>query len=402
MDNRISNILEIWFLNEPALYAVLCSHEMVENAGMECPVRCGRLRIEYNPDYIREMSDQSLEEALKTEAIRILLKHPYERRPDQCSAEAIALGSNVVIGDQYSYGSFQIEKPGDFSLEGGQAFEWYSRKIQELLPDSSDDGAPDGCEGPSGSGNACQSGKPGNTSGEEITEAQQRARSHTGRNRDLSELWDEDEMAVAKINGIIETTTRWGSLGGSLAEQLKASTKAKINWRTVFAGFRASVLSSKRKLTRMRPNRRTGFENMGSIRRFDTRLLVAVDVSGSISGEALSYFYGVINSAFRYGFEAVDVIQFDCGITKVQNLKKQMKEVTALGRGGTSFQEPVDYAHEKGYDGLLILTDGYAPVPTLPDGMRTKIIWVCQDRYCYENNHSWMEKLGRVCVMEIH
>ena len=209
-------------------------------------------------------------------------------------------------------------------------------------------------------------------------------------------------MAVAKINGIIETTTRWGSLGGSLAEQLKASTKAKINWRTVFAGFRASVLSSKRKLTRMRPNRRTGFENMGSIRRFDTRLLVAVDVSGSISGEALSYFYGVINSAFRYGFEAVDVIQFDCGITKVQNLKKQMKEVTALGRGGTSFQEPVDYAHEKGYDGLLILTDGYAPVPTLPDGMRTKIIWVCQDRYCYENNHSWMEKLGRVCVMEIH
>ena len=86
----------------------------------------------------------------------------------------------------------------------------------------------------------------------------------------------------------------------------------------------------------------------------------------------------------------------------IHRREKQMKEVTALGRGGTSFQEPVDYAHEKGYDGLLILTDGYAPVPTLPDGMRTKIIWVCQDRYCYENNHSWMEKLGRVCVMEIH
>jgi len=26
-------------------------------------------------------------EALKTEAIRILLKHPYERRPDRCSAD---------------------------------------------------------------------------------------------------------------------------------------------------------------------------------------------------------------------------------------------------------------------------------------------------------------------------
>ena len=52
--------------------------------------------------------------------------------------------------------------------------------------------------------------------------------------------------------------------------------------------------------------------------------------------------------------------------------------------------------------GLLILTDGYAPAPTLPDGMRCKIIWVCQDRQCYDAHHAWMEKLGRVCTMEIH
>ena len=95
-------------------------------------------------------------------------------------------------------------------------------------------------------------------------------------------------------------------------------------------------------------------------------------------------------------------MQFDCGITQVQSLKKTMKDVTAVGRGGTSFQEPIDYAKENDYDGLLILTDGYAPAPTLPDGMRCKLIWVCQDKSCYEANHNWMEKLGRVCTMEIH
>mgnify|MGYP003329035336 CR=1 FL=1 len=220
--------------------------------------------------------------------------------------------------------------------------------------------------------------------------------------QDLSALWEEDEMALAIINGIIENTQEWGSLSGRFAEKIKASTKARIDWRNVFAGFRASVLSSKRKLTRMRPNRRSGFEQMGSTRQFNTRLLVAVDVSGSISSSALSYFYGVINSAFRYGFEAIDVAQFNCSITQVQNLKKVMKNVTAVGRGGTSFQEPIDYANENGYDGLLILTDGYAPAPNLPDGMRCKIIWVCQDKSCYEANHAWMEKLGRVCTMEIH
>lgn len=376
MDGRISSILEIWYLDEPVLFQVLCSHEVVPNDGMKCPVRCGRGRIEYNPEFIKEMSDAALAEALKTEAIRILLKHPYERRPDQCGAEAIALGSNVCIGDQYSYGSFHIEKPADFSLEAGRPFEWYAYKIQQMLPPDLESG--DG-NGAGGNGNAGSS-----------------------RNRDLSELWEEDEMAVAMINGIIDSSTSWGSLGGSFAEKLKASTKAKINWRTVFSGFRASILSTKRKLTRMRPSRRSGFDQMGSIRRFDTKLLVAVDVSGSISSAALSYFYGVINSAFRYGFEAIDVIQFDCGITQVQSLKNTMKDVTAIGRGGTSFQEPIDYAHENGYDGLLILTDGYAPVPKLPDGMHTKIIWVCQDKHSYDANHNWMEQLGRVCTMEIH
>lgn len=394
MNDRISRILEVWYLDEPALFQVLCSHELVENPNMECPVRCGRRRVEYNPDFVKEMSDGALSEALKTEAIRILLKHPYERRPDQCSGEAIALGSNVTIGDQYTYGNFKIEKPSDFDLDGGQPFEWYARKIQELLPPEEGSGESEN--------DADAGGRMGSGEGEGKGEAEQKAGEKRNRNRDLSELWEEDDMTVAMINGIIESTTKWGTLSGNFAEMLKASTKAKINWKTVFAGFRASVLSTKRKLTRMRPSRRAGFEQMGSIRRFDTRLLVAVDVSGSISSSALSYFYGVINSAFRYGFEAIDVAQFDCGITQVQSLKKVMKDVTAIGRGGTSFQEPIDYANENGYDGLLILTDGYAPPPTLPDGMRCKIIWVCQDKHCYDEHHSWMERLGRVCTMEIH
>ena len=151
----------------------------------------------------------------------------------------------------------------------------------------------------------------------------------------------------------------------------------------------------------MRPNRRTGFEHMGSVRRFDTRLLVAVDVSGSISTECLKYFYGVINSAFRYGFESIDVIQFDCGVRAVHNLKKVIKDVAIMGRGGTSFQEPIDYAHENGYDGLVVLTDGYAPEPTLPQGFKTGILWVCENESCLKQHKKWMEKTGRTCVMQI-
>ena len=374
MQERYTHILERWFITEPPLFSVLCLHELVQNAQMSCPLRSGRKKLEYNPDIVREMSDDGLEEALRAEAVRLLLKHPYERRPEGCSQKAMGLGSNLVVGDNYKHPRFRIETPEDFGLKTGMSYEWYARMVEqqnESGGQGGDDGDDDGQQGMS------------------------------DKHRDLAELWDEDELTVQMINEGINTTKSWGSLGGNFAELLQASVKAKINWRNIFAGFRASIISSKRKLTRMKPNRRTGFDNMGSVRRFDTKLLVAVDVSGSISTESLKYFYGVINSAFRYGFESIDVIQFDCGVRAVHNLKKVIKDVAIVGRGGTSFQEPIDYAHENGYDGLVVLTDGYAPEPTIPDGFKTGILWVCENESCLKQHKKWMEKTGRACVMQI-
>ena len=393
MKDRITKILEGFYISEPALFQVLCTHSIEENTSMPCPMRSGRRKIEYNPEWVVEMSDEALEQALRTEAIRILLKHPYMRKPDACSQQAISVGSDITVSDNYSFGNYNIDRPKDYSLKEGMPYEWYARRIQEMLPPST--GA-DGAGSDPGARGRSASGSKG--AEDKRTE---RLRKNAARNEALSELWEEDEMTLAVINGIIESTKDWGTLGGKFVEMLKVSARARINWRNVLSGFRASILSSQRKLTRMRPNRRTGFENMGSIRRFDTKLLVAVDVSGSISSGDLSYFYGVINSAFRYGFSAVDVIQFDCGVRTVQSLKSVLRETVAVGRGGTSFQEPIEYAHENGYDGLVMLTDGYAPEPIIPDNMHTKIVWVCNDRSSYESHHHWMEKSGRVCIMEL-
>ena len=389
MVRRIEKILERWFILEPPLFQVLCLHELAADDSITCSMRSGRRRLEYNPELIGKMSDAALEETMKLEAVRILLKHPYERYPDGCCLVAAALGSNVTVGDNYVFSHIKVEKPADFSLDKGQNYEWYARKIQELMrpeevgdesyEDSQDEEESDG-EEKDGEGQEAQSAKP---------------------LQDLAELWDEDEMMTCQINGVIESTKDWGTMPGSIVQMLKASLKAKIDWRKVLSGFRASILSSERKLTRMRPNRRTGFANMGSIRKFNTRLLVAVDVSASVSDKSLADFYGVVNSAFRYGFESVDVLQFDCGVRSVISLNRALKDFTVFGRGGTSFQEPVDYAHENGYEGLVILTDGYARKPEIPDGMTAKILWVCVDRESYDENKEWMQKTGRVCMMQL-
>lgn len=378
MTRRIEKILERWFILEPPLFQVLCLHELTPNDAMECPLRSGRRRLEYNPSILEKMSDAALEEAVKLEAVRLLLKHPYERFPDGCCLVAAALGSNVTVSDNYVFGHIKVHSPADFSLDKGMFYEWYAMKIQELLPPADlSDGS------------------------EDENDADAAAVHASKALQELAELWGEDEMMVCQINNVIESTKDWGTMPGTLQQVLKASLKAKIDWRKVLSGFRASILSSGRKLTRMRPNRRTGFANMGSIRRFNTRLLVAVDVSGSVSDKSVSDFYGVVNSAFRYGFESVDVLQFDHGVQSVVSLTKAVKDFAVCGRGGTSFQEPVDFAHMNGYEGLVILTDGEASPPRIPEGMNTGILWVCVDQESYDEHKDWMSRTGRVCMMQL-
>lgn len=363
MKDRIDKTIERMFVKEPALFAAICTHRIVENGRIRCPVRTGRGVIEYNPGFVREMTDAALEEALKTEAVRILLKHPYERRPDGCCGAAIAIGSNLTISDNYPFARFHIETPSDYGLKEGLEYEVYSHLVQARTE-----------EDPLDDGDAYT---------------------------DLSELWDEDPLLLAVIDRLIDSIRDWGSLAGGAAELITASAKARLDWRKVLGGFRASVLSAERKLTRMRPNRRTGFDNMGSVRRYVTRLLVAVDVSGSVSGATIGRFLGVVNRLFRYGFPMIDVIQFETEVTRHQTLTRAVKETYAVGRGGTDFQAPIDYAATGDYDGLIIFTDGYAPEPVIPKGFRPTILWVCEDEECYAAHASWMRKHGRVCTMKL-
>lgn len=359
MKERFEKIIERWFVQEPALFVVICSHELVPNDRIKCAVRSGCGRVEYNPGFVREMSDQALEEALKTEAIRILLKHPYERRPDGCSGAAIAVGSNITVSDNYPFARFSMKTPADYGFKPGLPYETYSRLAEQIAEGSDERDA----------------------------------------NTDLSELWEDDPLQIALLNSLIENIKEWGSLAGDLAERVKASSRASIDWKKVLFGFRAQVLSQERHLTRMKPSRRTGFDNMGSVRQFTSRLLIALDVSGSISSEAISYFLGVVNSAFKYGITEIEVIQFETSVMASQTLNHAIKDTIAVGRGGTDFQAPVDYAASRDFDGLIILTDGEAPEPEIPVGFRTKILWVCESDLAFQRNAGWMQKSGRVCTM---
>ena len=370
---RIKTISQDWFLTEPLIFAVLCTHALKRNDNMGCDMRCGKGLIEYNPERLEHFDDNQLALRLKAEVVRIILKHPYQRQPYNPRRDVMRLSSDLTLCDNLEcMDTIGLEPPTIFDIPRDQAFEQYyslmAGQVMQLEQDADGDGITLDMDLPGkGSGDSDK----GN-----LTDSLLNADAGAS-------LWEEDELMSEKVNHEIETAQRcnqWGSLSGDLRALIESTLVSKQNFRAILSQFRASILSTKRHLTRMRPNRRYGFDAMGSQYAYSTRLLVAVDVSGSVPDGDIKKFLAVINRFFKQGIESIDVIEFDSKITteKPMQLKQATGSIRVTGRGGTNFQPAIDYYYEhEEYDGLVFLTDGYAPKPKLPDDKRHKpLAWI--------------------------
>lgn len=209
------------------------------------------------------------------------------------------------------------------------------------------------------------------------------------------ELAKENPFLLPEMNQQSENNS-WGNTTRAISEEIKTSTKYGINCDFIKAlkDFKKSVSFSTRQLTRMRPNRRFGFDLMGSKIELKPKILIAVDVSRSVNDDSLAMMvWKAVNQILNTNtkIKSVDVIQFDSDLLgKPEKIKKKFTQKPRLGRGGTNFQPVIDYAKKHSeYDGLLIFTDGEAKTPVLPSKMHTRILWVLYYQYQIQ---PWMEK----------
>ncbi|KAA5545357.1 hypothetical protein FYK55_06810 [Roseiconus nitratireducens] len=215
-----------------------------------------------------------------------------------------------------------------------------------------------------------------------------------------SAAWQDDDLRRDEIAVVLREAAEsegWGSVGGRAKEQLLANLRPQLDYRGVLRGFRQSVLSTRRRLTRTRPSRRYGFRQMGSRYSLTTNLLVAVDVSGSMGSDEIRSGLSVIRQFFRYGMESVDVICFDDQIrSDVWTLRRAPHVFEVAGRGGTDFRPVIEFIDQHpGYDGLIIFTDGYAPLPPGPKNRRTRVLWLYRDEATYRRGSGRPGGFGR-------
>lgn len=155
-----------------------------------------------------------------------------------------------------------------------------------------------------------------------------------------------------------------GSLPGNIIYQInKLNEPPQIKWQSLIVKQIGKQICGKRKSPN-RLNRRDpkSIYKKGNLNDRLHPIVVAFDVSGSVSNKELMYFLNELQALSDKMKLPITYIQFDWDIQNVETIAPNEKPSFNLhGRGGTSFQPVFDYLKDEQYPKetqLFIFTDG--------------------------------------------
>lgn len=161
-----------------------------------------------------------------------------------------------------------------------------------------------------------------------------------------------------------------GKMGGRITRQIGALLEPKVRWQDQLREFLSSLSDGKDISTWQRVNRRwlqhdmympsTVAESMG-------RIVIGVDTSGSIGGEALNAFLSEVKAICEnVRPEMIDLLYWDTEVAahevySREDMDKLVGKTKPAGGGGTDAACVPQYIKERGIkpECAVILTDGY-------------------------------------------
>lgn len=425
-ENKIQKVILKWFMEDPMMLEAHSLFQKVPNKNQKTigiNTKSKPPVITYNPNFINMVSAERLECVMAMEGFKILLKHPTTRL---CQPRNIASLSSSITITPYSLGNILRRNdmedfyptPEQFGLKEKQCFEEYFRKlmdkqdetnekIKEIWDSMSDEEkqqAIDNAQQQMSQGEEEQ-GEEEQGDGEDgdgfakFDNTNDAMKEYFNPNGTSNQDWGENSLLESDIQTLVTdnlgNSKKWGTVSGEMFDEIKSAHTPKINYKEVLRRFNTSVMSMRTYSSRMKPNRRYGFEQCGQRREYDTKIIFAIDISGSMSDDDLAEGFAVINSLC--GRAEIIYILHDTKIKKIErNFKKAKQSFEINGRGGTDFQDVVDYADKQKVDGLIFFTDGQAEEPTKPK--RAKTLWLLHTK-----DHSWIKPpcdWGRVAYLE--
>ena len=344
------------------------------------------LTLYWNPEFFGGMSDAEIRGVLTHEFYHLVFRHINERRKDPAKMWNVAtdLAINSIISGHTNMAlPSGCLMPGVFptgadgreptkeekdampiasliaSFPKDQASEWYFERLKDKVEEEK---------------------KKGNMSSMGDLDS-----------FDDHGAWDAipDEMkdlVAGKIQAAVEKATKhadsqangWGNMPAELRDAIRKSVSNIVDWRSVLRQFVGAISRGERSTTIKRINKRYPYIHPGVKRGYVAKLLVAIDMSGSVDNSQLALFFSELGSLTKKA--SITVLPFDCvaDLRDAFEWRKGTKvEAKRVRGGGTDFNAPTkvvnDPKNRGRWDGMLVLTDGECEKPA---PSRVKRGWV--------------------------
>lgn len=195
---------------------------------------------------------------------------------------------------------------------------------------------------------------------------------------DDHDSWDDvdddiRDMVKEQLRDLIEqgikaadSRNQWGSVPFEMQQILRELVANQVDWRALLRQFVGQSISCERTNSIKRINRKYPYVHPGTKRKHRSKILVAVDQSGSVGDDNIEEMFGELNSLARI----VDftVMPFDTVMSDKDRLdwkRGQKKPTIRFRAGGTDFDAPTKYFndHPGEWDALIIFSDGECSKP---------------------------------------
>ncbi|NMA70187.1 MAG: hypothetical protein GX958_12350 [Desulfitobacterium sp.] len=367
--------------------------------------------IYFNPILFLNLNLKQMETTIKHEILHILSNHLLRAKEfkGRYTPLAINLAMNVVVNTYLDYlppYSVTLESVNlEYSLHllPYKPFEYYVEEIQGALnrlepdEDGGHEGDPDDIDE--------------NKEGENPEEEHLDTIESSYNPKKEHDLWEEstkiDEKTLQELTEKFINNAQKGEVPDYLQNIMAALKKSKgeLPWNLYLRRLMGSIASQNKK-TVTRRNRRQPhrLDLRGELRSYKAKILVALDISGSISDEEFNQALKEVLAIVKNYNHEITVIECDDEIRRVYQVKtlRDLQDRLKI-RGGTRFSPVFEYANKHKFNLLIYFTDGQGEekLQSIPRGYKT--LWVISGRgkeLSLKEPYGAVKKLKQVEIQE--
>ena len=346
--------------------------------------------IYFNPILFLQLNIKQMGSTIKHEILHILSLHLIRAKDvkEKFSTLAINLAMDIVVNQYldnlppYAITVQSVNQKYSLELEPYNTFEYYVTNIQKELDLLEED----------------EEGEKDDTREDSELETEFNA-------EDTHNMWEENnDIEEQTLKNFTEKLLSYSQKGtipkevSTLIDSLK-SNKSEIPWNIYLKKLMGTIESNRKKtvtrLNRRQPHR---LELRGELRKHKANIVVAIDISGSISDEEFYVAIKEIFSIVKNYNEEITIIECDNKIRRSYKVKKIKDVQERIAKGaGTKFSPVFKYANQKNINLLIYFTDGKGEERLEVKPVGYKILWIITGR---GKELSLKESYGAVKVLK--